>query len=193
MRYLPLLFLFLCLYACDDEAVQHTQLSVTDTFLQHMAAKAGQAAIKATGGDSNIDCRSALYWMLITSDLSKKNKNFDTVLHIRRQTYTIAHAGDDDSLLIWINYKPNDSGTIKTLAWLQLDMNKGRLYDLTPPLKKPLAVVFDTLQMKTIRCSCMFSDKTDSAANGMTSLKQGNLQMIRNKDYSDAPDYGKVF
>jgi len=187
MRYL--LFLLLFIAACDDEQPQQPGTELTDTFLQRMAARAGNAR---KGGDSTLDCALVLQRVLLTSNLYKKNKSFDTVARIKKHPFTIAHTTGDDSILIWINYKVDDTATMRTLAWLELDMNSGRLYDVTAPGKHAPTILFDTTQMQSIRCSCAYADKAETSTPVIHATRTRD-KMIRNTEYTELPDYGKVF
>ncbi len=185
-----LLFLLILLSGCDEEAQSYSSVSGTDTFLQRMASSSSLAG-SCSAKDSTLDCETVLYWMLLTSELSKKNTAYDTVLHIRPHTYNIAHTiGNNDSMLIWINYRPDDTTTIKTIAWLQMDMKTRQLYDVTYQNHK-YPIVFDTAQLSAIHCNCIYAGNNKS--NAPQQLKMQGMKLIRNKRYTDEPDYGKVF
>jgi len=178
------------LSGCDEETQSYSSVSQTDTFLQRMASSGGHATTCAAQ-DSSLDCETVLYWMLLTSDLSKKNAAYDTVLNIKRHTYNIVHTiGNNDSMLIWVNYKPNDTATIKTIAWLQMDIKTRQLYDVTLQ-KHQYAISFDTSQLSAIHCNCIYAGNNSNGEIPVSKIQ--DLKLMRNKRYTNEPDYGKVF
>jgi hypothetical protein len=190
MRFLLPLLLFLA--SCTD-TVTYDGPTGTDTFLLRMAAHATRAGVDA-GNDSANSCATVLYWMLLTSNLSAKNKAFDTVIHIHPQAYGIMHVMEqEDTMLIWVSSKAYDTAAIKTIAWLELDMRDGRLSDVTMTRKRALPLTFDTAQLNTLKCSCLYDDE-DIPAKGACDLPYTHgRKMIRNTRYTEAPDFGKVF
>lgn len=146
-------FLFFCIIflACneiskDNKAAQESDSTIVASSQIDSSKEAADVTGGTLGADDVMECDQALNLMFQTSNYHPDSKSSlsDYRIHVSEP--------GDSALGIKIYHCSNSDSSLAGL--LNLDLETGKLTDVSPPLDSPVALIYDSSYLKIIRKKC---------------------------------------